>query len=92
VCFAVSLAVVIFGATDADIAAAKTAAVLGVVGEPAGPDSAVYGLQNSSKKITHFLTSFYLSQFQRQALNKDIQDGSWVQIKAASFSFPSTTV
>lgn len=42
-CFAVELAVVIFGATDAEIAGAETAAVLGVVGEPAGPDSAVYG-------------------------------------------------
>jgi hypothetical protein len=72
VCFAVELAVVIFGATDAEIAAPKTAAVLGVVGEPAGPDSAVYGLQNSSKQITHFLPSFYLSQFQRQVLNKVI--------------------
>jgi len=37
VCFAVELAVVIFGATDAETAAAKTAAVLGFVGEPASP-------------------------------------------------------
>jgi hypothetical protein len=72
VCFAVEFAVVIFGASDAEIPAAKTAAVLEVVGEPGGPDSAVYGLQNSSKKITHFFPSFYLSQFQRQVLNKAI--------------------
>jgi hypothetical protein len=44
----VELAVVGFGAADAKIAAAKTAAaVLAVVGVPAGPDKVVEGSQTS---------------------------------------------
>ncbi len=47
-CFVVELAVVSFGAADVKIAAAKTAAaVLAVVGVPAGPDKVVEGSQTS---------------------------------------------
>lgn len=48
-CFVVEIAVVSFGAADVKIVAAKTAAaaVLAVVGVPAGPDKVVEGSQTS---------------------------------------------
>ncbi len=47
-CFVVEIAVVSFGVADVKIVAAKTAAaVLVVVGVPAGPDKVVEGSQTS---------------------------------------------